>query len=256
VLRAEWTKLRTVPGPAGLLVASVALTIAVSAAAAAATSCPARTVCPVDTIKLSLTGIQLGQAVVAILAVLMISDEYSTGLIKLTFAAEPRRWAVLAAKGILLCAGVLVAGVLAVGGSVLAGHLILTSHGFTAARGVPGLSLTSGLAVRPAAGSVLYLALIALLSLGVAAIVRDSAGAIGTVLGLLYVFPIIEAFVSSATWQHRIDRYTPTIAGLEIQATKGLAHLPISPWAGLGVLAIWAAAALLIGGLLLRLRDA
>jgi ABC-2 type transport system permease protein len=148
VLRAEWTKFRTVSGPAWLLIATVALTIAVSAAAAAATSCPARTVCPVDTIKLSLTGIQLGQAVVAILAVLMISNEYSTGLIKLTFAAEPRRWAVLAAKALLLTAGVLVAGVLAVGGSVLAGHLILASHGFTTARGFPDLSLTSGLAVR------------------------------------------------------------------------------------------------------------
>jgi ABC-2 type transport system permease protein len=255
VLRAEWTKLRTVGGPAWLLVATVALTIAVSVAAAAATSCPKHLACPVDTIKLSLTGVLLGQAIVAILAVLMISNEYGTGLIKLTFAAEPRRWAVLAAKAVLLTAGVLVAGVLAVGGSVLAGHLILTSHGFTTARGFPDLSLTSGLAVRPAVGSVLYLALIALLSLGVAAIIRDSAASIGTVLGLLYLAPIVVAFITSTKWEHRLERYTPTISGLAIQATKGLKHLPIGPWEGLGVLALWAAAALLAGGITQRLRD-
>jgi ABC-2 type transport system permease protein len=255
VLRAEWTKLRTVSGPAWLLVATVALTIAVGVAAAAATSCPARMACPVDTITLSLTGIQLGQAIVAILAVLMISNEYSTGLIKLTFAAEPRRWAVLAAKAVLLTAGVLVAGALAVGGSVLAGHLILASHGFTTARGFPDLSLTSGLAVRPAVGSVLYLALIALLSLGVTAIVRDSAASIGTVLGLLYLSPIVVAFITSKKWEHRLERYTPTISGLTIQATRGLKHLPIGPWEGLGVLALWAAAALLAGGITQRLRD-
>jgi ABC-2 type transport system permease protein len=255
VLRAEWTKLRTVSGPAWLLAATVALTIGVSLAAAAATSCPARMSCPVDTVRLSLTGIDVGQAIVAILAASLITTEYSTGLIRLTFAAEPRRWAVLAAKAVLLTAGVLIAGLLAVGGSVLAGHLILPGHGFTTARGFPDLSLTGGLALRPALGSVLYLALIALLSLGVAALLRDSAASIGVALGLLYLAPIVASFISSPHWQHRLERYTPTLAGLEIEATTGLKHLPIGPWAGLGVLAIWAGAALLAGGLAQRFRD-
>jgi len=103
---------------------------------------------------------------------------------------------------------------------------------------------------------VLYLALIALLSLGVAVIVRDSAVAIGTVLALLYLFPIVLAFIGNEHWQHRLERWTPTIAGLTIQDTTGLRSLPITPWAGLGVLAIWAGAALLAGTLALRLRDA
>jgi ABC-2 type transport system permease protein len=162
----------------------------------------------------------------------------------------------LAAKAVILAVAVLGAGIIAAGGSILAGRLILPGHGFTAARGFPVLSLTGGLALRPEAGSVLYLALIALLSLGIAAIVRDSAIAIGAVLGLFYLFPIMIAFITSVTWQHRIERYTPVNAGLAIQATTGLRHLPISPWAGLGVLAIWAAAALLAGALTLRLRDA
>ena len=69
---------------------------------------------------------------------------------------------------------------------MLAGRLILPGHGFTATRGYPPLSLADGPVLRAACGSVLYLALIALLSLGVATAVRDSAVAIGLVLGLLY----------------------------------------------------------------------
>ncbi len=255
-LQAEWTKLRTVSGPAGVLIGAAALTIAVSAAAVGATRCPQGMICPIDTTKLSLTGVQFGQAVVAILAVLVISNEYSTGMIRVTLAAMPRRHAVLAAKAILVTALVLVAGAVAVFGSVLAGHLILPGHGFTAARGFHPVWLSYGPALRAASGSVLYLALISLLSLGVAVVVRDSAVAIGTVLALLYLFPILLAFIGNAHWQHRLERWTPTVAGLTIQDTTGLRSLAITPWAGLGVLALWAAGALLAGGLAFRLRDA
>ncbi len=255
-LHAEWTKLRTVSGPAWLLLGAAALTIAVSAAAVGATRCPAGLACPVDPTKLSLTGIQFGQAVVAILAVLTICNEHSTGLIRVTFTAMPRRLAVLAAKAAITAGVVLVAGAVAVSGSVLAGHLILPGHGFTAARGFHPVWLSYEPAMRAAVGSVLYLALIALLSLGIAAIVRDSAVSIGAVLAVLYLFPIVLAFVTDPTWQHRLSRWTPTSAGLAIQATTGVRNLPISPWDGLGVLAIWAGAALLLGGLALRFRDA
>jgi ABC-2 type transport system permease protein len=256
ILRAEWTKARTVPGPAWLLAGVIMATVAVSLAAVAATSCPKSMACPVDTVKLSLTGIQLGQAVVAILAVLMISDEYSTGLIKVTLAAAPQRLAVLGAKALIVAAVVLPGGAVAAAGSVLAGRLILPGHGFTAGRGFPSLSVVGGQALRPEIGSALYLALVALLSLGVAAILRDSAVAIGTVLGILYLISIVIAFVSSTTWHKRLERWTPTNAGLAIQASTGLRHLAIGPWGGLGVLAIWAGAALVAGALMLRLRDA
>jgi ABC-2 type transport system permease protein len=255
-LHAEWTKLRTVSGPAWLLLGVVALTIAVSTAAVGATHCPQDLTCPVDTTKLSLTGVQLGQAVVAILAVLTISNEYGSGMIRTTLAAMPNRLAVLAAKAILLAALVLAVGTVAVFGSVLAAHLILPGHGFTAARGFHPVWLSYGPTLRAACGSVLYLGLIALMSLGVAVIVRDSATSIGVVLALLYLFPIVLAFVGNPHWQHRLERWTPTVAGLTIQATTGLRSLAISPWGGLGVLGIWAAAALVAGALALRLRDA
>ena len=256
-LHAEWTKLRTVSGPAWLLVGIIVLTVAVSATATAAVRCPTGTACPVDTPKLSLTGIEFSQAIVAILAVLVISAEYSTGMIRITLTAMPRRSAVLAAKAVLVAGLVLAAGTIAVGGSVLAGRVILPGHGFTPARGFPLESLADGPTLRAAAGSVLYLALIALLSLGIATVVRESAVAIGVVLGLLYLSPIIVSVVAGdPVWSHRLERYAPMSAGLTIQDTTGLHGLPISPWGGLGVLAAWAAAAMLAGGLVLRWRDA
>jgi ABC-2 type transport system permease protein len=254
-LHAEWTKLRTIAGPAWLLIATVAATVAISAAATAAVRCPSGTACPVDTAKLSLTGIQFGQAVVAILAVLAISGEYSTGMIRTTLTAMPHRITVLGAKAAILTGLVLAAGSLAVLGSVLTGRLILPAHGFTTARGFPLLSLGDGPVLRAAAGSVLYLALIALIALGIATAVREPAVAIGIVLSLLYLAPIIAPLLNQH-WQRHVDQIAPTTAGLTIQATTGLRDLPISPWGGLGVLAAWAAAALLAGGLVLRLRDA
>ena len=75
-------------------------------------------------------------------------------------------------------------------------------------------------------------------------------------LGLIYVIPILGGLVLSRHWQHLIGRYAPTDAGLAVQATKHLTDQAIGPSAGLGVLAAWTAAALLIGSLLLKLRDA
>ena len=254
-LRVEWTKARTLASTGWLLVAAVVLTVGVSTAVAAAVTCPAGN-CAEDPARISLTGVYLGQAVVAILAVLMISSEYSTGMIRHTLAAMPRRTTVLAAKAAILTGLVLASGAIAVLACVLAGQVILRGHGIDPAHGYPSLSLGSAPVLRAAAGSVLYLALIALLSLGTATAVRDSAAAIGVVLGLLYLFPIVGAVLGGSHLARLIQQIGPMTAGLAIQATTGLPDLPISPWAGLGVLAAWAAAALLAGGLLLRHRDA
>ncbi|MER6176333.1 ABC transporter permease [Streptosporangium sp. NPDC001681] len=254
-LRAEWTKLRTIPGTGRLLLAVIVLTAAVSAAAAATVSC--RPVgCDHDVPKLSLMGVQVGQAAVAILAVLAISGEYGGGMIRTTLAAMPRRSHVLAAKAAILTGLTTAAGTVAVLVSVLGGRLILPGNGFTPAHGHPPLSLADGPTLRAAAGSVLYLALIALLSLGVATAVRDSAAAIGVVFGLLYVLSVLPFMISDPDWQRFLWRLSPMNAGLAIQSTTNLSALPLAPWAGLGVLAAWAAAALLGGGLALRLRDA
>jgi ABC-2 type transport system permease protein len=150
-LHAEWTKLRTLPGTPWLAAAIVAATVSVSTAAASAVSCPSGS-CGVDPTKLSLTGIDLGQAVAAVFAVLVISSEYSSGMIRITMSAVPRRVTVLTAKATIVSGLVLAAGIIAVAGSLLAGHAILPGHGFTPAHGYPPVTLADGRVLRAAAG--------------------------------------------------------------------------------------------------------
>ncbi len=253
-LHAEWTKLRTLPSTAWLLAVAVVLTVAGGAVTTAVVKCS--TACSADPVKNSLTGVMLGQAAVAVLAVMMVTGEYSSGMIRTTLAAVPRRTALLAAKATVLTGAVVVTGAVAVLGSLLVSQHFAAENGFTTAHGFLPVTLAHGPVVRAAAGSVLYFGLVALLSLGIAAAVRESAVAITVVLGLLYVLPIIGGLMLSPHWERRFDRYSPMSAGLAIQATRNLGKLPIGPWPGLAVLASWAAVALLAGWALLRLRDA
>lgn len=255
-VRAEWTKLRTLPGTGWLLLAAIAVTVAVSAAATAAVPCTSSAGCHPDVTRLSLAGTDVGQAVVAVAAVLAVTAEYGTGMIRTTLAAVPCRPAVLAAKAAVVAGLTAAAGTAAVLGSVLAGGLLLPGRGLTPAHGYPALSLADGTVLRAAGGTVLYLVLIALLSLGVAAVLRDPAVAAGAVLGLLYLFGVLGQVVTSPAWRRHLEQAGPMTAGLAIQASTGLGSLPVGPWAGLGVLAAWAAAALLAGAVLLYVRDA
>ncbi|MFL6124875.1 ABC transporter permease subunit [Actinophytocola sp.] len=240
VLHAEWTKARTVPGTAWLLVAVVALTALLGYLAADAMPAGG------DPAKSALMGVALGQAVVVVLAVATVGGEYGTGMIHTTLTAVPRRVHVLAAKASVVAALAVVAGAAAVLTSVAVGGALIPG----------GLSLSQPPVLRAAVGSVLYLALVALLSVGVAAIVRDAASAVGVVLGLLYLTPIVTSLVADPDWHDRLRELSPMTAGLAVQVTINLDREPIGPWQGLGVLALWAAAALLAGAAALRLRDA
>jgi ABC-2 type transport system permease protein len=254
-LYAEWTKLRTLTATAWLLIGAVALTVGVSAAVVAATHHSPGSGGGQDPTKLALTGVELGQAVIAVIAVLSISEEYGTGMIRTTLTAIPRRLALLEAKAVNLAGLTLLAGVLGVAGSLLAGRLLLPAAGLDPAHGYAFVSIAHGLTLRAAAGSTLYLMLIALLALGVATAIRDTAVSIGAVLALLYLPPLLAQVVSGPLRQH-IEQIAPMTAGLTIQATTTQRNLPIAPWAGLGVLGAWATASLLIAGALLQSRDA
>jgi ABC-2 type transport system permease protein len=252
-LHAEWTKFRTVAGPSWLLAGVVTLTIAIGVAAARAAQCQSAR-CGIDPATVSFTGIYPAQAVVAVAGVLAVGNEYSTGMIKLSLTAMPRRLTWLFAKATVLTAPVLIAAVLAVAGAALAGRLILLGHGFTPAHGYASLSSATDL--RAAVGAVLYLTLVALLSLGVAAAVRDSAAAIGLVLGVLYLFPVAADVISNPNLARHLKQIGPLPAGLDAQATIAIKSLPLTPWQGLGVVALWTAGALLLGALVLKFRDA
>ena len=217
-LHAEWTKLRTSPGNPALLAAIVAGTVAIGAAAYSGD--PAR---PVS----SLIGVQLGQAIVAILAVQAVGPEF----LAVSLAAVPRRVRLLTAKAVVLAVVVAVAAGVAVVGCRFVGDV----------------------SVRPAFGTVLYLILIGLLSLGLAVAVRNSAAAIGVVLTLLYAVPLVTAMIIDPGWQKRLQQINPVSAGLAIQNTTG--DGVIGPWKGLGVLALWTLGALLAGAAALRRQD-
>jgi len=239
--RAEWTKLWTLPGTFWQLLSIAVLTGLVSTATAATVHCP----CEQDVPKTVLTGVLLGQAAVAIVAVVFVSGEYSSGLVQLTLIAMPRRTLVLAAKAAIVTGLVLVAAAVGVAGSMIAARLM-----------IPSLALDDGPVLRAAGGSVLYLGLIALLALGIATMVRDTAVAIGAVLGLLFLFPILAGLATDPHWQRRLQQIGPMPAGLAIQATTHLDALPIAPWPGLGVLALWSFGAAVVGAVLLEARDA
>jgi ABC-2 type transport system permease protein len=249
MLRAEWTKLRTDPGTVRLLLALVGLTVAVSAVVLFGSGCVAGG-CVTDPARLSLTGLLVGQAVAVVLAATVIGGEYSTGMIRTTLAAMPHRTGVLAAKAAVVSGAVAVAGAVAVLGSLGAGALIL------GAKGYPVPSLADGPTLRAVVGSVLYLVLVGLLGLGLATAFRNAVTAVGVVLGLLYLLPIVTRVVVDPVWQRRLEEISLFTAGLSVQTTKDVAAQPGGPWHGLGVAAVWAAVALAAGWLVLRGRDA
>lgn len=256
-LHAEWTKLRTLPSSGWSFVGVVAVTVALSIAFTAsvdAADCPAPQGCHEDTTKLTLSGTWLGQAAVVVLAALVITNEHATRMIQTTLAATPRRAVVLLAKAAVVAGVVLAAAVLGVAGSLLTGRFFLEGNGFTAANGYPPLSLGSEPTLRAASGTVLYLVLVGLLSLGAGALLRDTAGTITAVLTLFYIAPLAVQFVGDPQWRERLEKAAPS-AGMAVQATRDLDRLPIGPWAGLGVLAAYAAGALLAGGAAFIRRD-
>jgi ABC-2 type transport system permease protein len=250
-VRGEWVKAWSHPGTAWLLGALLAASAAVSGLTIAAARCPAAG-CGQDPARISLAGVYLAQAVAALAGVAAIGGEYGTGMIRVSLAAVPRRARLLAAKALVLAGQVLAASAAAAGASVAAGLLVLPGRGFTPGH---GFDLLSGGMCRAAGCAALYLTLVALLGLGVTAAVRDPAAAAGTVLGLLYLFPVAAGLAGPAL-RRRLEQAGPMTAGLDSLATAGPGGLPLTPWQGLGVAALWAAAALLAGGAVLRWRDA
>jgi ABC-type transport system involved in multi-copper enzyme maturation permease subunit len=208
-----------------------------------------------DVVMETLAGIYLAQFAIAALAVMAIGSEYATGLIRVTFVADPRRRTVLAAKALVVGAAALAAGLAAAAASYLIGRPLLADGGFTGP-GYPELALTEGAVPRAVIGTGLYLASVALLSLGVGAIVRHTAAAITLVIALLFV-PLIAASLLPGNLSDQVLRFSPMTAGLAIQRTVDRADsVPIGEWAGLGVAALWAAGALAVALWLIGRRDA
>jgi ABC-2 type transport system permease protein len=201
-------------------------------------------------------GTLFGQVVVSVLAVLTITGEYTTGQIRSSLAAVPRRLPVLWAKAVILAASVAVVGVVSVALAWLGSLPFLNDMGIS-------LDLSNGDTVRALCGAPLYLAATALFAFAVGALLRHSAGALALVLGLLLVLENVFAALPF-TFFEKVSPFLPSTAGSRIlsedsaldtmnMVTDGV-HL--TPWQGYGVLLAWVAVLLTVAAVLLRRRDA
>jgi len=213
--RAEWIKARTLASTGRLLVAAIVFGVGLSAAVTAVVRHPTG------------SGIQLAQAPLAIWAVRIVTGEYGSGLIHTTLTAVPQRAIVLMAKSSVIATLTLIAGTITVAGSLLITRAVPTAD---------QLDLAAGSTLRAACSAILYLALISLLTTGVAVAARDSAAATAVMLGLLYLFPLAARLAGDPGWQRRLHQIGPTTSGL-------------------AVLAGWAAASLCLGGFVFGVRD-
>ncbi|HEY1621842.1 MAG TPA: ABC transporter permease subunit [Streptosporangiaceae bacterium] len=257
LMLSEWTKVRSVRSTVWSLALFIVITIGLTVlftwlteanwsngqgAAARAASVSAD---PVSFIMGA--GAGLGQLVICVLGALLITTEYSTGVIRASLLAVPRRVPMLAAKAVVFAILILIVAEIVCFSMFLTGSAILSSK----------VSVTLGdhNVARAVIGSGLYLTLIGLLAMAVGLLIRHTAGSIATIIGVVLVLPILSGLLPGS-WGAHINAYLPEQAGTLIgQATRGSGDL-LGPWQGFGVLCLWVAVLMTIGIVLLKRRDA
>jgi ABC-type transport system involved in multi-copper enzyme maturation permease subunit len=191
-------------------------------------------------------GLVLGQLLFGVLGVLAITTEFSSGMIRATFAAAPSRPLVLAAKAAVLGAVTLAAGEISAFAAFFAGQAILKAPAPHATLGQPGV-------LRAVLMAGAYPALIALISLGIGAVIRHTAGAVCGMVGVVFVLPLLFSLGSSL--QATAQKFLPDTMRNSLIAVKPVAHL-LSPGLTFGLLCVYAMAALAAGAWALTRRDA
>lgn len=255
-LASEWTKVRSVRSTYWCLVVAIILGIGLSAATAAGTAHAYADMdvsdrLTFDPTQFSLNGLFFAQLPFGVFAVLVITAEYSTGLIRTTLSAVPQRGYVLAAKAIL---SALIATTLAVATAFVCFSLgqLIFRHG--PGGDVPYATLSQPGVLRAVIGSGLYIGGLVLLALAIGAIVRHTAGAITAVVALVFILPIVLQLLPDS-WQHHFVRFLPAEAGSAIISVVHQGPNNLAPWSGFGVFLVWVAALFAIGWTLLRRRD-
>ena len=257
VVISEWTKIRSVRSTVWTLIAFVIVTIGISAlislAVAGAWNGP-HAASRDATITLDPTGailglsVALGQLAICVLGVMVMTTEYSTGVIRSSLLAVPKRIPMLAAKAVVFAILIVITAEIVSLCSFFAGAAVLHSH--------LHVSLSNPGVTRAVLGTGLYLTVLGLFALGVGTLIRHTAGAISAVIGIVLVLPIIGSLLPDTTVYNHIVAYLPTQAGHLIgQAHRASGDL-LGPWQGFGVLCIYAVLALIAAGIVLRRRDA
>jgi len=258
-LRSEWVKLRTVRRTTWSLLLFVGISILFTSLLTSGSSTEGGS--PGhggdnDIVMDSLAGIWFGAIAAAVLAVLVITSEYSTGTIRTTFAANPRRRTVLAAKTLVVGGVVLLVGLATSAACFQVGQWFLRGNGFNYEGGYPAVTLADDDALRAVLGTGVYLGLLAVFSLGVGAVLRHTAGAITLVLASLLAPVIALNFLPEgiADW---VEKYCLMGAGLAIQQTvERDDNVGLSPASGLAVVTAYAVVTLVIALVAIGRRDA
>jgi ABC-2 type transport system permease protein len=252
VVRSEWTKLRSVRSTVFSLLAAVVFILGLSALVPAVVvhhwpPRDPRDIASFDPTGVSLAGVFLAQLAVGVLGVLFVTGEYATGMIRATLSAVPRRLPVLWAKTGVFATVTLVLTLPSVIAAFLIGQSILTGKHIETSFSHPGVT-------RAVIGAALYVTVVGVLGLALGALLRNTAGGIATLFGLLFVVPVVVHFLPSS-WADPIDKYLPNTAGQDlIQVHPDPTQL--APWVGFGVFCAYAAVALAGAAIALRRRDA
>jgi ABC-2 type transport system permease protein len=256
VLAAEWTKIRSVRSTMWSLLAFAVVAIGFSALVATVISAdwnkpgnhPNHLTLATDPTGLIYgAGFGIGQLALCVLGVIVISSEYSTGAIRASLLAVPRRLPMLAAKAIvfalleLVIAVITVFAVFFISTSILRGHVSVTLS-------QPGV-------LRATLGGICYLIVLGLFAMAIGGLIRHTAGAIATVIALVLVVPPLISLIPGTIANH-IHGYLPTIAGQLIGQTAQQPADVLSPWQGFGIFCAWTAVLLTACGWLLMRRDA
>jgi ABC-type transport system involved in multi-copper enzyme maturation permease subunit len=295
-IASEFTKLRSVRSTywtlAALLIVSVGLGAAITAGTDASFSHNPANKAGFDATQTSLIAFfEIGQLIIAVIAAMTITSEYSTGMIRTSLTAQPRRGTVFTAKAIVLTAVTLVISLITAFVAFFLGQALLSSSGVSASlfhttkvpvnaigkclgsvvtgpKGGhictnPQMTFSGTYVVSPSTvllaiiGCALFVTLVALIAFGVGALVRHTAAAISIVIAALFIIPIVENALPS-NWHNDIQRFLPDAANQVISVTlSGTANSHLwSAWPQLGVTALWAVALLAAGVYVFRKRDA
>jgi ABC-2 type transport system permease protein len=256
VVRSEWTKFRSLRSTVYTFVVGIAATIVFAITPAVINAIRWSTMSLQDKLAFNpleptLIGVGVAQLAIGVLGVLMITGEYSTGMIRATFTAVPKRLPVLWAKAGVYGTVTLIVSVPATliaffsAQSILAGHTLF-------GRDI-SLSLSDPGVARVVVGGALYLTLAGLFGLGLGAIVRNTAGGIGAFAAILFVIPPVLTLLPSS-WDDAIAPYLPSNAGQAIMQFGASDHT-LGPWTGLALFTGYTAATIAAAAVLLWRRD-
>jgi ABC-2 type transport system permease protein len=251
-LRSELTKIRSVRSTYWtmlvLLVVGIGLGALITGVTAAHwTQMPAAQRAVFNPTRDSLVGLYFGQFVIVVLGALTLTSEYSTGMIRTSLTAMPRRGIVYVSKAAVFAVLALLIGLATSFAAFFLGQALLAStHDST--------TLSQPNVLRAVIGGGLFIAVCGLFAYGIGAILRHTAGAISTAIGLLFVLPIVVNFLP-ASWSNDIVRWLPSEGGLAIWNTRQAPH-EFSAWGEFAVFLAYTAAILIAGYILFRKRDA